>query len=119
MPVFEWRSGMARACEDQVADTGAEGLTGHTGTDGSSPYDRMNRYGQWGRWAAENISYGQSTGMDVVLQLLIDDGVTLRGHRKNLFSEYGTVSGVASGYHEKYDTMSCITYAGTYENNDA
>ena len=118
-PVFEWRSGMARACEDHVADTGAKGLTGHSGSDDSSPYDRMNRYGKWGRWAAENISYGQTTGMDVVLQLLIDDGVTSRGHRKNLFSEYGTVTGVASGVHDKYDTMSCITYAGTYENSDA
>lgn len=55
---LEWRSGMARACEDHVNDTGAQGLTGHTGTDGSSPYERMNRYGMWGTYAAENISYG-------------------------------------------------------------
>ena len=79
----------------------------------------MNRYGTWSRWAAENISYGQSSGLDVVLQLLVDDGVSSRGHRNNLFSTYGTVTGAYSGAHKKYNSMSCITYAGIYENNDA
>ena len=64
---LEWRSGMARACEDHVNDTGAQGLTGHSGTDGSSPYERMDRYGSWGRSAAENISYGSNSGIDVVM----------------------------------------------------
>ena len=109
---------MAHACEDHVADKGEKGQTGHTGSDGSSPYDRMDRYGTWNRWAAENISYGFESGMDVVMQLLVDDGVTSRGHRDNIFSTYGTVTGVSSGYHAKYNSMSCITYAGSYENND-
>ena len=26
-------------------------------------------------------------------------------------------TGVASGYHEKYDRMTCITYAGSYQDN--
>ena len=78
----------------------------------------MDRYGTWNRWAAENTSYGFDSAMDIVMQLLVDDGVSSRGHRKNLFSEYGTVTGVASGYHAKFAHMSCITYAGSYENNE-
>ena len=74
----------------------------------------MDRYGKWNTWAAENISYGQASGLDVVLQLLVDDGVSSRGHRKNIFSTYGTVTGAYTGYHLKYKTMSCITYAGDY-----
>ena len=51
----------------------------------------------WG--AAENISYGKETALGIVLQLLIDDGVASRGHRKNLFGEsLGTV-GVACDTH--------------------
>lgn len=109
---------MAHACQDHVTDKGEKGQTGHTGSDGSSPYDRMDRYGSWSRWAAENVSYGFESGMDVVMQLLIDDGVTSRGHRTNLFSQYGTVTGVSSGFHLNYKKMSCITYAGGYENNE-
>ena len=64
---LEWRTGMAMACTDHVYDTGPLGLTGHTGSDGSKFTDRLNRYGQWGLSAAENISYGQQTGLDVVM----------------------------------------------------
>ena len=97
---------------------GENGLTGHTGTDGSTPYKRMDRYGSWNRWAAENISYGSLEGVDVVMQLFVDDGVRSRGHRTNLFSKHGTVTGAFSGKHERYNHMSCITYAGIYENNE-
>ena len=97
---------------------GEEGLTGHTGKDGSTPYQRMDRYGTWNRWAAENISYGSSEAVDVIMQLFVDDGVRSRGHRTNLLSSHGTVTGVNSGPHDRYKHMSCITYAGLYENNE-
>jgi hypothetical protein len=116
VPALEWRSGMAKACQDHVEDTGPQGLTGHTGTDGSSPYDRMNRYGSWGLSAAENISYGSNTGIDIVMQLFIDDGVASRGHRTNLMAETSTVTGNASGPHSQYGDMTCIGYAGSYVN---
>ena len=118
MPAFEWRTGMAHACQDHIDQMGEAGLTGHTGQDGSSPYQRMDRYGSWNRWAAENISYGSTTGVDVVMQLFVDDGVRSRGHRNNLFSKHGAVTGAFSGSHGKYDSMSCITYAGIYDNNE-
>ena len=77
----------------------------------------MDRYGSWARSAAENISYGSNTGMDIVMQLFIDDGVSTRGHRMNLFSSTSTVTGNFSGQHKNYGFMTCITYAGGYENN--
>lgn len=55
--------------------------------------------------------------MDVLMQLFIDDGVSSRGHRNNLFSTYATVTGNHSGDHGRYGYMSCITYAGRYENS--
>lgn len=50
------------------------------------------------------------------MQLFVDDGVASRGHRTNLFSD-STVTGNASGPHEAYGSMTCATYAGTYEDS--
>lgn len=50
------------------------------------------------------------------MQLFIDDGVQSRGHRKNLFSTAMTMTGGFTGPHSAYGFVSCMTYAGEYEN---
>lgn len=53
------------------------------------------------------------------MQLLVDDGVSGRGHRTNLFSTDSTVAGNFSGSHSVYNDMTCIAYAGSYDDNPA
>jgi hypothetical protein len=106
--------GMSQAAKDHVNDLGPKGSTGHNSTNGDSPWDRLNRYGKWERNVGENIDYGSSTGRDIVVQLLIDDGVSSRGHRKNNMGKDFAFVGVAAGTHKRYGMMAVLDFAAVY-----
>jgi uncharacterized protein YkwD len=106
--------GLSLAARDHAKDQGPKGATGHDGSNGSSPFARMNHYGKWLGSAGENISYGKNTGEEIVFQLLIDDGVQSRGHRKNIFSSAFNFAGIGFGSHRKYNYMCVIDFAGGY-----
>ena len=105
---------MSRAAQDHCRDQGRTGRTGHYGSDGSSPFQRMRRYGRYLRSAGENISYGPASAERIVVQLIVDDGVPSRGHRKNIFNPAFRVAGVGVGSHPRFRKMCVINYAGGF-----
>ena len=112
--------GLSLAAKDHVTDQSKTGQVGHNGSDKSTPETRMKRYGVFrGSWTyGENISYGDATGRDIVCSLLIDDGVSNRGHRTNIMNKAFTQTGVGTGTHKQYRTSCTITYAHGYINNN-
>ena len=114
LPAFSPSEGLSKAARDMVNDQSTSGSTGHTGTNGDSPFDRMNRYGKWMGKAAENIDYGNATARDIVMALLIDDGVKSRGHRENLLNPSLLKVGIATGFHAAYNYMCVIDLASEY-----
>lgn len=110
--------GLSLAAKDHATSQAAAGQIGHDGTDGSTSFSRIQRYGDF-RTAGENISYGSTSGREIVIMLLVDDGVENRGHRKNIFYPGFTQTGV--GYaqgHKVYRTECVITYADGYKEKD-
>jgi uncharacterized protein YkwD len=115
-PVRALRStrGLSYAARDHVRDMGPSGAIGHRGYDDSGSSDRANRYGKWVRKVAENIAYGSDDPREIVMRLIIDDGIKSRGHRKNIFDDDFYAAGVSFGYHDEFETMTVIMFAGDY-----
>ena len=106
--------GLSRAAADHALDQSRTGDLGHSGSDGSQPFERINRYGEWQVSAGENISYGNDDGLGIILQLLIDDGVPSRGHRKNILNPDFNLTGVGIDKHPQYGDVCVIDYATEY-----
>ena len=96
--------GAADHCAEQIG-----GAIGH-----GNPAKRMNRYGTWTAAWGENISYGKNSARDIVLALIIDDGLPARKHRANIFNPNFNFAGAAFGPHARFGTMCSMDFAGMY-----
>lgn len=90
------------AAQDHAADLARSGRITHTGSDGSQPSDRAARRLGAKAHCGENLDFGSESPREHVASLIVDDNVTSRGHRTNLFRpEYRSV-GVGIGPHPTY-----------------
>ncbi len=118
MQPLAFSAGMSRAAADHCADQ-ANGGFGHEGSDRSHAGQRIARYGTvLGGWG-ENLSYGKSSARDVVLALIIDDGLPARKHRQNIFNPNYSVAGAAFGPHARFRTVCSMDFAGGYAERGA
>jgi uncharacterized protein YkwD len=109
-----WSAGLAAAAAELAEEQGSSGGTGHTGRQSRGMQERIDRHGKWERSIAENIGYGPTDARSMVMQLIIDDGVPNRGHRKNTFSTAFDTAGVACGSHPQFGSMCVIDFAGGF-----
>ena len=110
LPALTSSLGLTRCAAEWVNISGPEGYVGHD----SSIAKRFKKYCSYAS-LGENCSYGYSTAIDIVVALLIDDGVEDRGHRNNILSSAYKNVGAAIGPHKKYETMCCIDFAYGYQ----
>lgn len=75
------------AAKNHGLDQKARGNTGHTGSDGSWPWDRVKNACQQMTDGNENLVGGLADVRESVILLLVDDGISNRGHRKTLLNK--------------------------------
>lgn len=98
------------AARAHAEDQGRGAGIGHVGGAGDSPGDRVRRLGG-DIYVSEVISYGMHNPADVVRQLVVDDGLPGRGHRRLLLSPMFHYAGIWCGPHAAEGTMCVIDLA--------
>ena len=102
---------LAKAATDHVRFQGASGQVGHI-SNGKRPGDRVKAHGG-NIYVGEVIVYGVYSSRNAVRQLVVDDGVSGRGHRRLLLTASYRYAGVACGSHRNWRNMCVIVLSET------
>ena len=114
---LRFNEGLAQAARLHAQDLGPRGGLEHVGSDGARLSVRVNRLGTWQGIVAENIGTLEEDPRQLVIQLLVDDGVPERGHRHNLFNPDLHQAGAGTAPHRDYRTVTVIDYASGFTLN--
>jgi len=104
---------LTAVAQEHAIKSGQKGRVGHQ--DFNKRFDPLigNPYMQVG----ENCSYGYETAIDIVISLLIDEGVKDTGHRQNILSADFNSVGVAIRPHKTY-RINCVMDFGRRNRSD-
>ncbi|MEA3462137.1 MAG: CAP domain-containing protein [Bacteroidota bacterium] len=99
--------------QDHARKSGEKGRTGHG--DFNKRFEPLlgNPYNHVG----ENCSYGYEQAVDIVISLLIDEGIKSLGHRENILAKDFNSLGVAIRPHKTYRT-NCVTAFGSRDRSN-
>jgi hypothetical protein len=102
LPMLLPERDLYKVARDHASWSGKKGYEGHKGfKQRFAPM--MKKYVEVG----ENIYYGPYTPLEIVIQLLIDEGIEDLGHRKNLLNPRFNSIGVAIKPHKRYE-YNCV-----------
>lgn len=87
--------------------------SGEKGVYGHSRYNqRYSTYGSHLNYDGENIQYGLQQPLDIVMDLLIDEGIASLGHRKNILSSDFSVIGIGFAKHKRINYNTVMAFGG-------
>lgn len=104
---------LTAVAQDHATKSGKTGRVGHQGFKKRFEPLMGNPYNHVG----ENCSYGFEKAIDIVMTLLIDEGIKGTGHRENILNEGFNSVGVAIRPHKNY-RVNCVTDFGRQNRSD-
>lgn len=103
---------VTKASQSHADDIGQTNGMSHIGSDGKDNYQRLSEYIDWETFLAECIDFGGTTGKEVIIALLVDDGVPEKDHRLSIFSKEAQNFGVGVAYHNECEICTVIDLVG-------
>ncbi len=101
LQAFKPSENLSKSAKYHAKDMGKTGRTGHNSSDGTDTFVRIKRFAS-GNYMSENCAYGYSEPIRIVIQLLIDEGISSLGHRKTILSKNYNYVGVSIEPHKSY-----------------
>ena len=111
---LQWDENLCRSAQEHVDDIGPKGLLQYQSSDGTEPENRITKYGSYIGNLGENIDFGPSDTMQVIIFLTLDDGEKERPHRLNLFNTDYQKIGIACGPHKTEYEMCVMDFADDF-----
>jgi hypothetical protein len=107
LPLLYPEEDLTAVAQGHATKSGKSGHVGHKDFNKRFKPLMGNPYQQVG----ENCSYGYAEAIEIVITLLIDEGVEDKGHRENILKEGFNSVGVAIRPHKRY-RVNCVTDFG-------
>jgi len=107
---MEYNDQISLAATDHAVDIGSNGFFSHDSSDGKNTAERIEKYIEWDGACCESIEFGNRSAENILISLLVDDGIEHRPHRKNMFSEELNYFGVGVSEHKTYGVVTVIDY---------
>jgi uncharacterized protein YkwD len=107
LSVLDFNVDLYYCARAHAESNGKKGLEGHQNYNA-----RFKKYASQFTTHAENCDYGNSTALEVVMSLLIDEDVPGMGHRKNILSTELKYIGVAYAPHKLMEHNVVMCFGG-------
>lgn len=85
---------------------------GHNTSSGKKYNQRVDSLMNTYFFVKENCQYGYQKGLDILIDLMIDEGINDLGHRKTLLDAKLKYIGCSIEYHKKYRYNCVMEFAG-------
>jgi hypothetical protein len=109
IPPFTWKDQLQAAAKEYVEELDKKGEIVYTNT-AESVAKRLLKQGKLIGNYGENVVFFAEEAIDIVLEVIIDDGYPGRGHRKNIFSPKFKEFGCYTGEHSASNMMTCMEF---------
>ena len=103
---------LSYAAQDLVKDIGERGVITHKDKEGLFTSERIEKYCEWDYCANEVIEVSSKNAQDILISLIVDDGMRHRQDRKALFQHIYNYVGISCGPHIEYEIVTVIVFAG-------
>ena len=112
VPPLKEETRLSSAAMDLVKDIGKRGIVSHQDQNGQYVSERIEKYCEWDYSAGEVIEVSSKNPQDILISLLVDDGLKNRPDRKTLFNQKYNFVGIGTGPHLEYEIVTVIVFTG-------